>query len=94
MLNHPYTMTSFLLEKLPDELLYHIIIQVQFSYANFHALNLICKRIYKIIIAGANGKLLEDVAAINFPMRWRPRVARKYHSLHLWPEFVPSNKST
>jgi hypothetical protein len=59
-------MTSSPLESLPNEILFPIIVHVDFSYQNFRALLLTCHRIFDLIQASGL-KLFEDIAATQYP---------------------------
>jgi hypothetical protein len=59
-------MTSISLEDLTNEVLYRIIVSVEFSYKNFQALTLTCHQISDLMRV-SGGRLLEDIAAIQYP---------------------------
>jgi hypothetical protein len=54
-------------ESLPDDIFLRIIVRVPFSYENFQALRLTNLRIPNIM-SHRGGKLLEDVAEVQFPL--------------------------
>ena len=61
-------MTSTTLESLPNEVLYRIIIFVEYSLENLQALTLTCRRIRSVLVARAgHGKILEDIGMIQYP---------------------------
>ncbi|KAF7506694.1 hypothetical protein GJ744_011523 [Endocarpon pusillum] len=61
-------MPSITLESLPNEVLYRIIISVEYSRKNFQALTLTSRRIHSVMVARAgHGKILEDIAMIQYP---------------------------
>lgn len=62
-------MTPTSLQGLPNEILYRIIVLVDFSHRNFQALTLTCHCIYDLMRANSRGgRLLTDIATAQYPL--------------------------